>query len=516
MSFLLALFPILLILFLMVGLRWSAARAGAGGYLSGLAIGLLFFGATPQLLAYAQAKALLLSVDVLLIIWAAFLLYRVTDEAGAIQTIGQTLPKLTSDQGLQALIIGWVFASFLQGVGGFGVPVAVTAPLLIGIGLSPLAAVVVPSIGHGWAVTFGSLGSSFQALIAATHQSPDLLGPPAALFLSLTCPLIGILAAHSMDGWKGVRRLFLPILIWGVVMGTVQYLVVLSGAWNIGSFMGGMAGLLITPWVVGKKIGVGAILGKIGQSKSLMIAVSGYLILIVVTLIVQLVPPVKAFLSPVILKVPFPEIRSAPGIFLSAGFVTPAGNGREINLFAHTGSVLFYATGLTYALYKMLGLYQPGSMGRILDGTLRRVMPSSVSIVSMISLALVMEHTGMIDTLARGLAQGFGEFFPIAAPWIGAIGAFITGSNTNSNVMFGALQLNTAVLLDYPIAIILAAQTAGAALASVVAPAKVVVGCSTAGMLGKEGEVLRRLAAYTAILLLFISLLAIAGVLLFK
>ena len=183
MTFILALTPIILILVLMVGLRWGAARAGGAGYLSALLIAIIFFGAGPELLAYAHMKALLLSVDVLLIIWAAFLLYRVADEAGAIRTIGQALPHLTADQGMQALIIGWVFASFLQGVGGFGVPVAVIAPILVGLGFTPLAAVLIPSIGHGWAVTFGSLGSSFQALMASTGLPGEQLAPAAALFL---------------------------------------------------------------------------------------------------------------------------------------------------------------------------------------------------------------------------------------------------------------------------------------------------------------------------------------------
>ena len=226
MGFFLALFPIILILFLMVGLRWSAARAGAAGYLAGIAIALAFFGATPVLLAYAQAKAVLFAVDVLLIIWAAFLLFLVADEAGAIRTIGQALPKLTTDRSLQALTIGWVFASFLQGVGGFGVPVAVTAPLLVGIGIDPLTAVIVPSLGHGWAVTFGSMGSSFQALMAATGLPQTVLGPPAAWILSLTCPLIGLMIAHTIGGWHAVRRMLLPTLIWGTLMGAVQILVV--------------------------------------------------------------------------------------------------------------------------------------------------------------------------------------------------------------------------------------------------------------------------------------------------
>ena len=159
----LATLPIIIILILMVGYRWGAARAGAAGYISAFIIAIAFFGASTKVLAYAHTKAILLSFDVLYIIWTAYLLYRVSDEAGAIEIIGEALRQLTSDKGMQAILIGWVFASFLQGTGGFGVPVAITAPLLIGLGFSPLAAVVIPTIGHGWAVTFGSLGSSFNA-----------------------------------------------------------------------------------------------------------------------------------------------------------------------------------------------------------------------------------------------------------------------------------------------------------------------------------------------------------------
>ena len=225
LSFLLALVPIAVIIILMIGFRWGAARAGAAGYLSALLIALLFFGAGPRLLAYAHGRALLFSLDVLLIIWAAFLLYRVADEAGAIRTIGQALPHLTADRGMQALIIGWAFAAFLQGVGGFGVPVAVIAPILVGLGFTPLLAVVIPSIGHGWAVSFGSLGSSYQALMAVTGLSTEVLAAPAALLLSIACLATGYSVAHAAGGWVAVRRLALPVLIMGIVMGSVHLLV---------------------------------------------------------------------------------------------------------------------------------------------------------------------------------------------------------------------------------------------------------------------------------------------------
>jgi lactate permease len=503
--FFLALTPILLILALMVGLRWGAARAGAVGYLSALLIAILFFGAGPSLLAYVHSKALILTVDVLLIIWAAFLLYRVADEAGAIRTIGEALPHLTADRGMQALIIGWAFASFLQGVGGFGVPVAVIAPILVGLGFTPLAAVVIPSIGHGWAVTFGSLGSSFNALMAATALPQEVLAPPSALFLSISGLAVGLMVAHAAGSWAALKRLFLPVLVMGVVMGLVHLFVVSYGLWNIGAFIGGLFGLLVGVPLARRYRGEMNNDGIL-DGRALMVAVSGYIILVVITLSVQLIPAVRQALGQVVFQVQFPEIST------SLGYVTPAGGSRKISLFSHAGSVLLYSSILAYLIYKRAGLYSSGAAARILTGTLHRVMSSSVSIASMVAMAVIMEHTGMTDTLAYGLAEGMGAFYPLVAPWIGALGAFMTGSNTNSNVVFGALQLRTAELLGLTAAIILAGQTAGAALASVMAPTKIVVGASTAGMAGREGDVLRKLLLYTAILVLLVSILTMLGV----
>ena len=505
MLFALALLPIALILFLMVGLRWGAARAGGAGYLSALVIATLFFGAGLELLAYAHVKALLLSVDVLLIIWAAFLLYRIADEAGAIRTIGQALPHLTNDAGMQALIIGWVFATFLQGVGGFGVPVAVIAPLLVSLGFSPLAAIIIPSVGHGWAVTFGSLGSSFQALIAATGLPAELIAPPTALFVGIAGLCSGWLVVHAAQGWQAMKRLSIPVLLLGVVMGGVAYLVAVSGLWNIASFMAGMAGLVLCFPLAKRFQGEKRENGKL-DVRGLMVALSGYVILITVILIVQLIPQVKLFLNQVVLQVRFPEVST------SLGFVTPAGVGRKISLFGHIGIVLLYSSILAYFVYWRAGLYKAGALRKILSGTFWRVLSSSVSILSMVTMSVIMENAGMTEALAKGLAESLGGIYPMVAPWIGALGAFMTGNNTNSNVVFGGLQMQTAIRLGYPVAIILAAQTAGASLGSVLAPTKIAMGASTAGMAGREGDVMRKLIVYTGILVLLVSLLTAVAV----
>jgi lactate permease len=505
MNFFLAFIPIALILVLMVGFRWGAARAGAAGYLSALLIAVLAFGAGPELLGYAHTRALLLSLDVLYIIWAAFLLYRVADEAGAIRAIGQALPHLTADRAMQALVIGWVFATFLQGVGGFGVPVAVIAPILVGLGFTPMLAVVIPSLGHGWSVTFGSLGSSFQALMAASGLPAGTLAPPAALFLSISGLLTGVIVAHVAAGSAAIRRLILPIGVFGVVMGVTQYLLATSGLWNIASFGAGIAGLLIAVPLARRYRGQRGENGFLDR-RALAIAVSGYFVLIAITLVVQLIPSVNEFLGQVEIRVDFPEVST------SLGYVTPAGPGRVIPVFRHAGAILALASILAYLIYRWANLYQTGANGRILSGTLRRVMSSSVSIASMVAMAVIMENSGMTEVMARGLAEGVGRAYPLVSPWIGALGAFMTGSNTNSNVVFGTLQLRTAQILGYSAAIILGTQTAGAALASVMAPTKIVIGASTAGMAGKEGDILRKLIGYTSLLVVVTGLLALIAV----
>jgi len=511
MAFILAFIPIGLILVLMLGLRWGAARAGGVGYLSALVIAILYFGAGPVLLAFSQVKALFLSLDVLLIIWGAFLLYMVADEAGAIRTIGRSLPHLTADKGMQALVIGWAFASFLQGVGGFGVPVAVIAPILVGLGFTPLAAVIIPSIGHGWGVTFGSLGSSFQALISSTGLPAAVLSPSSALFLSLSGLVTGLMVAHAASGWQAVRRLLKPVLALGIVMGVTHYFVAVAGFWNLATFIAGVSGLLICfPLARRYRPKPDANLSNNDNDpldpRALTLALSGYAVLVLIILLVQFVSPLRVFLGQISFQVAFPELIT------DLQFVTPAAT-RSLYIFRHTGMQLFYASFFSFIFYKMAGLYhRPRPAACILSGTLRKVMSSSVSIASMVSMAVIMENSGMTATLAQGLASGMGQLFPLVAPWIGALGAFMTGSNTNSNVVFGALQLRTATLLGYLPAIILAGQTAGASLASVIAPTKVVVGASTAGMAGQEGEVMRKLLIYTIPLVLLISLFTYLGV----
>lgn len=333
-NFLLALTPILLILVLMLGLRWGAVRAGIAGYLAALVIAVIFFGARLELLAYTHVRALLSTLDVLLIIWAAFLFFRVTDEAGAVAVLGEALPHLTADRGMQALVIGWGFASFLQGVGGFGVPVAVVAPIMGGLGFSPLASVIIPSIGSGWAVTFGSLGSSFQALVSTTGLPSTTLVLPTAIFLGVAALATGLMVAHIAGGWAGLYRLLVPALLLGVVMGFVQLIVAVGGPWNTAAFLGSMAGLLVSFGLARLYRGERGESGKL-DGRALAVALSGYAILVLITLGVQMIPAVKSLLGGVVIRVQIPELIT------NLGYVTPAAATKPISLLNHAGQSCF-------------------------------------------------------------------------------------------------------------------------------------------------------------------------------
>ncbi|HCU58026.1 MAG TPA: L-lactate permease [Anaerolineaceae bacterium] len=509
-NWLLAFSPVLVVVVLMLVFRWGGSRAGGLGWFLAVLAAVLFFGARFDLLAYSQVKAVLLSLDVLYIIWAALLLFNIAREAGAIRMIGRALPGLTGDRVMQSLLIGWLMVSFLQGTGGFGVPVAVCAPLLVGLGFSPVQAVAMAAIGHGWAVTYGSLASSFQTLIAVTGLPGEVLAPFTALLLGISAPVAGLLVALIGNGWKGLKRAVLPVLVIGSVMGAAQYLLATNGLWTLGATGGAIAGLL-----------VGLILVRLpayrakpeteaveppaveDEGKSLWLSLLAYGLLVVLAFSVNLIPSVDNFLSQVKLTMNFPELETA------LGWVTAAGSGREINIFGHPGAILLYTSIISFIIYRKVGYIQKGALNGILGRVVKSGVNSSLGILAMVGLASVMLHSGMTYLLAEGLSMGFGpKVFPLVSPFIGALGAFITGSNNNSNVLFAALQMNTAELLHLDVLLILAAQTAGGALGSVLAPAKVIVGCSTVGLAGREGEVMRKLLGYGGVAVGVVALAA--------
>ncbi len=516
-NWVLALSPMLAVLIMMLVFKASGSRAGGIGWFTAVLVAILFFGSGFNLLAVSQIKAILLSLDVLFIVWTALFLFHIADEAGAVRLIGQVLPNLTQNRIMQSLLIGWVMVTFIQGTGGFGVPVAVCAPMLVAIGFTPVQAVAMTSLGDTWAVTFGSLGASFKSMMAITGLPAETLAPLSAVLLGVASFPSGMLVAIIGNGWKSFKKALLPVFLLSIVMSTVQYLLVTNGLWTLGATGAGLAGLvtgfLLLRLPVYRNLNQdeqrapeklnAEIRDEISKEQVNWLPLISYGLLVVLAFGTNMIKSVSMFLGKVRFSLDFPEVTTR------YGWVTPAGQGAAINVFGHPGAILLYTCVLSIIIYKAAGLLQPGALKRITNKVVRSGINSSLGILTMVGLASVMLHTGMTYLLAEGLSESINRnFYPLVAPFIGALGSFITGSNTNSNVLFGALQMNSAQLLNLSVPLILAAQTAGGSAGSVLAPAKVIVGCSTVGLAGQEANVMRKIIGYGLIPIACIALAA--------
>lgn len=499
-TWILAAGPIILFLIVMLGFKWGGSRAGALSWLVTVLVALLFFGANFKLIAFTYSKAFFLSLDVLLIIWTALFLFILTEQAGTITKIGNWLTDLTTDKAMQGIFLGWLFPSFLQGMGGFGVPVAVAAPLLVCTGFNPIQALVMSSIGHAWGVTFGSMASSYQSMLAVTNLPGELLAPATSLLLGILAFVSGLLVTFVADGFKGLKRTFLTTTLISAILAGGQYLLSSSGLWIIAVTVPALVALIVTYLIIALKR-TSKTPSQISQ-KDLLLSFLPYVILVSFTLMFNLVGWFKTTPGQVKFELNFPEITT------SLGDVTAAGPGRAIRLLTHPGSIIFLSAMITYLVFNITGILKKNDLSVIFKRTGKSSIGTTIAILTMVGIATIMSHTQMTEILALGISRAFGRtVFPLASPFIGALGAFITGSNSNSNVLFAALQMRTAELLGLSVPLILAAQTAGGAMGSMMAPAKVILGCATVGLGNKEGEVIGKIMIYGAGLVLLTGIL---------
>ena len=171
--YLAAALPILAVLALMVGWGWGGQKAGPAGWLIGLAVGWAAFGLTFEVWWVSQLKGLLLPAFVLAVLWPALYLYHIVEGANGIRALATALEALIRERGLLLIVVAWAFSGMLEGLAGFGLPVAIVAPMLVGLGVPPVAAVAAVAVGHAWSVTFGDMGVIFQTLTGLVDVDGD-------------------------------------------------------------------------------------------------------------------------------------------------------------------------------------------------------------------------------------------------------------------------------------------------------------------------------------------------------
>jgi lactate permease len=466
--------PILVVIVSMVYFRWNGKQAGLAGWMVGAGISIFIFGLDFNGLAVSQLRGLYLAIFVLAIIWPALALYHLVDQAGGIQAISNWFSSSVRNSGLLKVGLAWAFSGMLEGLAGFGLPVAIVSPLLVGMGVAPISAVAAVAVGHSWSVTFGDMGVIFQTLVAITGFKPELLIAPASLMLGFSCLACGwgaMLILRQTNLWRQIGLL-------GLIMAFTQYGFAQIGLVPLSAFFAGLAGMICLLLLSRGN------LWRTQITPPLIAAVLSYGSLALILILITVVPPIHQIVKSVNLSFIFPSVVT------SAGYLTPVSK-QSLSILLYPGTILGLVFLISYRWHRRRGLFGITHWHSIIQKTLHSALPTSIGIMTMVGLASVMDYSGMMQELARGLSNTSGGLYPLISPWIGILGAFATGSNNNSNVLFAQLQTNIAQMLDLKPAIILAAQTTGGALGSMLAPAKIIVGCSTVGLRDGQGQVMR-------------------------
>jgi lactate permease len=512
----LALVPLLVLLVLLAGLHWKAPEAGPVGMFIAAGIALLAFQAPLESLAIAAGKGVWDALFILYVIWPALLLYRVVDRAGGFHALRVGIQHFSRDRLFLVLGFGWVFASFLQGITGFGVPIAVVAPLLLALGVRPLFAVVIPLIGHAWANLFGTLAVAWLATVRVVSLE-DVVGTAVQTALLLWIPnLLAGVAICWLFGRRAAVVHGLPlVLIISTIHGAGQLLIA-PFAPPLAAFVPATVALVaLYPLSRWARFGGPAehITDRPAMesdsyeeeeegpepSMGLGMALMPYLVLTVLAVLVLSVAPITDALEQFEVGPSFPAVEVGYGAVVEQEVpyspVTP---------FTHPGAFLLVTAAFAWLLYRARGkdrVWAERAEPRpVLSGVVSDAIPASVAVASFLVMSQVMDDTGQTDVLAAGIAGVAPPLaFAFLANVIGAIGSFMTSSNTASNILFGPLQEEAARALDLRESTVIAAQNAGGAVGNSISPANVVLGTGTAGIVGQEGQVLRRVLPWAGI-----------------
>ncbi|HET6630013.1 MAG TPA: L-lactate permease, partial [Woeseiaceae bacterium] len=489
----------MVLLVLLVLLRWTAQQAAMVGMFTAAAIGFFIFRSPLETLAVAGAKGVWDAVFILAVIWPALLLYQMMNHAGGYVALRQGIARFSRNELFILVALGWVFASFVQGIDGFGTPIAVVAPILVGFGVRPVYAVAIPIIAHIWAKFFGTLGVGWLATI----QVVALEDPAGAAFQSAVLILIqpvfaGFTIVWMYGRWPAIRHAWPLVLIISAIQGGGQVLVAPFYP-ALAAFIPATAALIalypLSRWRRYAEPAEGITerpamredrIESAQEEKAPMglgMSFLPYVLLTVIAIGVLTIDPLEQALGAFSFGLPFPEVTTGYGVINTA-----ADAYSTLAPFTHPGAFLLVTVAITWVIYRRRGYFRTWAAARgqndqvgILRGTFGDSVPASVPIIGFLVMAKVMDHSGQNQVLALGVAAVTPAYvFAFLSNGIGAIGAFTTSSSTSSNVLFSDLQQTLAKLKGLPEATIIAAQSAGGAIGNAIAPANVVLGASTA------------------------------------
>ncbi|PKF80789.1 lactate permease [Vibrio sp. vnigr-6D03] len=525
---LIAFSPIVVAAILLVGLNWPAKKAMPVAFGLTVVIALLFWDMSTNRVLASIFQGLGITVSVLWIVFGAIFLLNTLKHTGAISVIRNGFTNISPDRRVQAIIIAWCFGSFIEGASGFGTPAAIAAPLMVAIGFPALAAVLMGMMIQSTPVSFGAVGTpiivgvnkgldthNISEALVANGSTWDAYLQQITSSVSLIHAVVGtlmpVLMAMMLTRFFGKNRSWtegldiLPFAVFAGLSFTIPYALtgVFLGA-EFPSLIGGLVGLSIV--VLAAKNGflipkskwdfekedkwqaewLGTLKIDLEDSKSkpmsLAIAWLPYVLLAVILVASRVSVDLKDMLKSVSLS--FGNILGETGI---SAAIQPLYLPGGILVFVALLATLIQARSAT-PLVKAFGESSKTLIGAgfVLVFTIPMVRIFINSGINGADLA------SMPVTTANFAAGLVGDAFPALSATVGALGAFIAGSNTVSNMMFSQFQYEVAQTLSISSAVVVALQAVGAAAGNMIAIHNVVAASATVGLLGREGATLRK------------------------
>jgi lactate permease len=517
---LLALLPIIVVGVFLVGLRWPASRVMPLSYLTAALLALLVWQVDALQVAAATLKGLIVAAELLYIIFGAILLLHTLEQSGALARIRASFTSISPDRRVQAIIVGWLFGSFIEGASGFGTPAAVAVPLLVGLGFPAMAAVMVGMVIQSTPVSFGAVGTPILVGVASglgDIQTPEMLkeiGLKVALLHATVGTLIPLFVVTMLTRFFGPSRSVkegfaaAPFAIAAAFAMTVPYLLV---AWLLGpefpSLVGSLCGLvlmitaarlrILTPrgepwdfaspsewpsdWVSGREGDLQRIDPVHAERVSLPLAWTPY-VLIALLLVATRIPELG-------LKAPLTDAAIA-GNLLGTGV-----SFKSMPLYL-PGTVFIIVSLLTFVLHRI----PTASYAAAWRQSGRTIIAASTALVFTVPMVQVFIETkggvagygSMPLELAEGAAALAGNAWPILATFVGGLGAAVAGSNTVSNMMFSLFQYGVGERIGVEPQWIVALQAVGGAAGNMICVHNVVAASAVVGLIGREGAVIRK------------------------
>ncbi|WP_273857180.1 L-lactate permease [Photobacterium sp. GSS17] len=524
---LIAFSPIAVAAVLLVGLNWPAKKAMPVAFLMTVVIALFCWDMSLNRVLASSLQGLTITVSVLWIVFGAIFLLNTLKHTGAITTIRNGFTDISSDRRIQAIIIAWCFGSFIEGASGFGTPAAIAAPLLVAIGFPALAAVLMGMMIQSTPVSFGAVGTPILVGVSKgldTHNIGETLAQNGAswdiylqqittnvaLIHATVGTLMPVLMAMMLTRFFGKNKSWtegldiLPFALFAGVAFTVPYALtgMLLGP-EFPSLIGGLIGLAIVVTAAKKGFLVpksqwdfesenkwpaewlGSLKVELKETKtpmSLTMAWAPYVLLAVVLVASRVSTEFKAVLQGISLS--FNNILGETGV---SAAIQP--------LYLPGGILVFVA--IVAALVQSR---QVKPLGEAFGESSKTLIGAGFVLIFTIPMVRIFINSGvnaadlasMPVTTAHFASNMVGDFFPALSATIGALGAFIAGSNTVSNMMFSQFQFEVAQALTVSSAGIVALQAVGAAAGNMIAIHNVVAASATVGLLGREGATLRK------------------------